>query len=53
MDNFSITNIIIGLCFFLVTSWLFVKRDKNSLIEKGNKVKIRGLGFSPVFSAEH
>lgn len=50
MDDFSIINIIIGLCFFLVTYWLFVKRDKNSLIEKGNKVIIRGSGFSRVFN---
>ena len=53
MDDYSIINIIIGLCFFLVTYWLFVKRDKNSLIEKGNKVIIRSSDFSPVFSAEH
>ena len=51
MEDYSLLNFIINAVLFILVAWFVAKRDKNSLVDKGNQVIIRGTVFSRVFKS--
>jgi len=53
MEDYSLLNFIINVVLFILVAWFVAKRDKNSLVDKGNQVIIRGTVFSRVFKSNN
>jgi hypothetical protein len=51
MEDYSLINFIINAFLFILVAWFVAKRDKNSLVDKGNQVIIRSTVFARVFKS--
>ncbi len=51
MEDYSLLNFIINAFIFILVAWFVAKRDKNSLIDKGDQVIIRSTVFARVFKS--